>query len=281
MSLVPSPSVSHKGKDPLRARQAELNDSEAIGRRSRWARVDDPFEFIRRLAKAAYDGDGEAQYRVAKEFDKCEMALSLVRKSNDPEVAIWELGAGWTQPMKEKALSEYQRCSRFMREDPFAELPRRPGGYTYQYWMERASVANYPLAMVEKAVGALMQPSMDSGARAGARQVLVHALLSGNPDALLLMGFNGFQSEDRERQIKAAAWMLAGCSAGADCGFDSAIYPFSMCHELECQPGMDVELVLRNALNQAEFAQAYARSQEIAEEIRNRNVEAIERRLGF
>jgi hypothetical protein len=44
---------------------------------------------------------------------------------------------------------------------------------------------------------------------------------------------------------------------------------------------MNVELALGRALSQADFAQAYARYQRIAEELRNRNVEAIESLLGF
>jgi hypothetical protein len=250
--------------------------------------VDHPFEFIRGLAKAAYEGDGEVQYRIAKELDRCEATLLLVRKASDPEAAIWNLPAGWTHSMKERAFAEYHRCSRLLREDPFAGLPQRPGGYTVSYWMSRATESGQPLALVEKAISLLPAAMSESdeaeGVRAEARETLVKAMLSGNPDALLLMGFMMRGSNDPERELQGAAWMLAGCRAGADCGFDSAIVPIWMCYDsgdVQCQPGLDVETMLGRALSPAEFTQAHARYERISAALRARDAEAISAQLGF
>ncbi len=250
--------------------------------------VDHPFEFIRGLARAAYEGDGEAQYRIAKELDRCDATLLLVRKASDPEVAIWNLPAGWTHSMKERAFAEYHRCSRLLREDPFAGLPQRPGGYTVGYWMSRATESGQPLALVEKAISSLPAATSESdeaeGVRTEARETLVKATLSGNPDALLLMGFVMRGSNDPERELQGAAWMLAGCRAGADCGFDSAIVPIWMCYDsgdVQCQPGLDVETMLGRALSPAEFTQAHARYERISAALRARDAEAISAQLGF
>jgi len=248
--------------------------------------VDHPFEFIRELARAAYEGNGDAQYRIAQELDRCEMTLSLVRKSNDPEEEIWSLPASWTQGMKEKAFAEYHRCSRLLREDPFAGLPPRAGGYTAGYWKTRAAESGQPLALVEKAFVTSASAPDDSGKAAAARTeahaMLQKAILSGNPDALLLVGFNMRASGYSERSQQGAAWMLAGCRAGADCGFDSAIVPFWMCNGDErCQPGTDVETMLSMAFSPAEFTQVHARYEQISAALRARDAEAISAQLSF
>lgn len=283
---------------PAAVGNADVDDEERAlaprGEAKRGARnlpkspVDHPFEFIRELARAAYEGDGEAQYRIAKELDRCEATLLLVRKASDPEVAIWNLPAGWTHSMKERAFAEYHRCSRLLREDPFAGLPQRPGGYTVGYWMSRATESGQPLALVEKAISSLPAATSESdeaeGVRAEARETLVKATLSGNPDALLLMGFMMRGSNDPERESQGAAWMLAGCRAGADCRFDSAIVPIWMCYDsgdVRCQPGLDVETMLRTALSPAEFTQVHARYERISAALRARDAEAISAQLGF
>ncbi len=265
---------------------AARHDTEAASGKLPKTPVNDPFEFIRGLAQAAYAGDGEAQYRIATELDRCGVTLSLVRKSSDPEATIWNLPEGWTQGMKERAFAEYHRCAGLTREDPFAELPSRRGGYTVSYWLSRAAESGQPLALVEKAATVLIMQRGDAAqpgepAHSEARSTLVKAVLSGNPDALLLLGFRMRDSTDQLRNSQGVGWMLAGCEAGADCGFDSAIVPFWMCYEAQCQPGMDVETMLRTALSSAELARADARHQRIKEALRARDVEAINEEIGF
>jgi hypothetical protein len=281
--IVEKPGVDRPGR-PLASRGESRPDTRNLPK----SPVDRPFEFIRELARAAYEGDGEAQYRVAKEFDRCGVTLSLVRKSLDPEEEIWNLPASWTQGMKERAFAEYHRCSRLLREDPFAELPQRPGGYTVDYWMARAADAGQPLALVEKTFRSLPAATGESdeaeGVRTEARETLVKATLSGNPNALLLMGFMMRSSDDAERQLQGAAWMLAGCRAGADCGFDSAIVPIWMCYDggdVRCQPGLDVETMLVRGLSPSEFMQAHARYERISAALRAGDAEAISAQLGF
>jgi hypothetical protein len=246
-----------------------------------------PFEFIRMLAKAAYDGNGEAQYRIARELDRCEATLVLVRKSDSPEIAIWNLPAGWTQSMKERAFEEYQRCSRLLFEDPFAELPRRPSGYDVDYWRSRAVEAGQPVAVVEKTIRSLPAATNRSNEseelRAEARKTLATAALSGNPDALLEMGYLMINSSDAGLRRHGAAWMLAGCRAGADCGFDSAIVPFWMCYDdvdVQCQLRSDVEGML-GMVGSAELAQVHFQYEQIAAALSARNIEAITAQLGF
>jgi TPR repeat protein len=247
--------------------------------------VDHPFEFIRSLAKAAYEGNSDAQYRIAKELDRCEMTLSLVRKSIDPEEEIWSLPQSWTPKMKEAAIAEYHRCSRLLREDPFVGLPLRAHGYKADYWLRRAIESGQPVALVQKGVAQLLVETGDSveskKLRVEAREMLMNATMSGNPDALLMMGFKMRSSESADRKLQGAAWMLAACRAGADCGSDSAIVPMWMCDDAQCPPGMDVETMLGAALSPPDLAQAHARYERIAAALGARDVEAISAQIGW
>jgi len=243
----------------------------------------DPFEFIRGLAKSAYDGDGRAQYLLGREYDRCEMTLLLVRKvDGDPETAIWGFPNSWSQTMKERSIAEYRRCIRLMKEDPFVELPPRKGGYPPRYWMQRSAEAGYPLAVAERSlVGSLLKP-VDEAApgKLSVESVdeLAKAAMSGDPDVALTIGFRQSWFDDPVRTTAASAWMLAACRMGADCGADSKIYPFFMCEEPNypnCDKDLNVELALSIGLSPEKYAEAYAQSQIIEQALRNRDSAAL------
>lgn len=243
----------------------------------------DPFEFIRGLAKSAYDGDGRAQYLVGREFDRCEMTLSLVRKvDGDPEAAIWGFPDTWPQELKERSIAEYRRCIRLLKEDPFAELPPRKGGYPLKYWMQRSAEAGYPLAVAERALTASLRVAADE-ATAGKLSVesvdeLTKATMSGDPDVALTIGFRQSGYDDPVRTTAGSAWMLAACRMGADCGADSKVYPFFMCYDPNypnCDKDVNVELALSTGLSPEKYADAYAQSQVIEQALRNRDSAAL------
>lgn len=243
----------------------------------------DPFEFIRSLAKAAFDGDGRAQYLVGREYDKCEMTLSLVRKMDgDPEAAIWGFPDSWPQELKERSIAEYRRCHRLLKEDPFADLPARKGGYPYKYWMQRSAEAGYPLAVAERALSSSTRMPVNES-DAGKLSVesvdeLTKATMSGDPDVALTIGFRQSTFDDPVRTTVASAWMLAACRMGADCGADSKVYPFFMCYDAQhpnCDKDGSVELNVSIALSPERYADAYAQSQAIEETLRSRDPAAI------
>lgn len=249
----------------------------------RAADVNDPFELIRALARRAYDGDGVAQYRIARELDRCEATLSAVRSERDPEAAIWSWGFQWTQAMKEWSIAEYRRCRRLLTEDPFAELPRRDGGYNAQYWMQRAFESAHPMAVTARALdnlGSLRAHAATPGNidHASELDALRKAAMSGDPDVLLRMGLSLWQLEEPARNTRGAALMLAACRAGANCGYDSDVFPFEMCYRAghqECGPGASIENLLSRAAKPEDFARAYADSQQIEEALRNRDPDAF------
>ena len=248
----------------------------------------DPFEFIRGLAKSAYDGNGRAQYLISRELDRCEMTLSLVRKqAGDPETILWSLPeTGWTQQMKEGAIAELRRCIRLLKEDPFADLPARKDGYSYRYWMDRAVDAGYPQAVVEKTLSDWSRQT-EGGAHAlkansESMSKLATAAASGDPEIALTIGFRQSWYENPARKTSASAWMLAACRLGADCSANSKAVPFWMCYDPNypnCSIDGNVDLMVSTALSPADYGNAYSQSQVIEDALRTRDPEAIRKLL--
>ena len=256
--------------------------------KARPAAGSDPFEFVRRLAKTAYDGDGRAQYLISRELDRCEMTLSLVRnQAGDPETIIWSLPeTGWTQPMKEGAIAELRRCIRLLKEDPFAELPARTDGYSYRYWMDRAVESGYPQAVVEKSLSdwSRMTEGGTHALSANSRSLnkLVTAAALGDPEIALTIGFRQSLYESPPRKTSASAWMLAACRLGADCSATSQAVPFWMCYDPNypnCSADGNVELMVSNSLSPRDYGDAYAQSQLIEDALRSRDADAIRKLL--
>jgi hypothetical protein len=257
-----------------------LHDAPRIEER-KVSSTSDPFEFIRGLARSAYEGDGRAQFLVSRELDRCEMTLSLVRKESDPEGSIWARPT-WSQTMKERDIAEYRRCVRLMKEDPFADLPPRNGGYTFQYWMQRSVQAGYPMAVAERSLTDLLRTPGDATVAANLRTVsldkLSKAAVSGEPDVALTIGFRNFGAEDAARNTSGAAWMLAACRMGADCDSNSKIFPFWMCEDPDfpnCARDGNVELAMSASLKPGQYAEAYAQSQGVEEALRSRDEATI------
>ena len=248
----------------------------------------DPFDLIRGLAKAAFDGDGRAQYQISRELDRCEMTLSLVRKrEGDPESVIWALpDSSWPQAMKEGAIKELRRCIRLLKEDPFAELPPRKDGYTFQYWMARSVEAGYPLAVVQKSLNDWSR-STEGGSHEREKDVdslasLSQAAASGDPEIALVIGFRQSVYDNPSRATAASAWMLAACRLGADCSSTSKAVPFWQCYDPNypnCNTDGNVELMVSSALSPSAYADAYAQSQVIEEALRSRDPDLIRRLL--
>jgi hypothetical protein len=266
-----------------------VDDAKTVeGHKPSTATGSDPFEFIRALARSAYDGDGRAQYLVSRELDRCEMTLSLVRKqAGDPESILWSLPeTGWTQPMKEGAIAELRRCNRLLKEDPFADLPARKDGYSYRYWMDRAVESGFPQAVVEKSLSDWSRQT-EGGTHAmkassESLDKLATAAASGDPEIALTIGFRQSWYENPARKTAASAWMLAACRLGADCSANSQAVPFWTCYDPNyphCSADGNVELMVSTALSPGDYGDAYSQSQLIEEALRSRDPGSVRKLL--
>jgi hypothetical protein len=216
------------------------------------------------------------------------MTLSLLRKSDvDPETQIWSFPeSGWGQTMKERAIGELRRCRRLLKEDPFADLPPRKGGYTFQYWMAKSVESAYPLAVVEKSLSDWGSQSEGgtNGKTASAESLskLAAETATGDPEIALTIGFRQTMYESPARKTAASAWMLAACRMGADCSANSKAVPFWMCYDPSypnCDIDGTVELMVSMSMSPADYGDAYSQSQHIEEVLRSRDSDAIRKLL--
>ena len=186
------------------------------------------FEFITRAAQAAYQGDAAAQYYIGRTLARCEETNALYPDADSAEEAMSQLA--YSPALLELERREYLNCGRFRNESPFKGLPDRPGGYLADYWQSRAVGSGYPAAVVAAA-------SESPGKYTP--QVIATALATGNTEAMLLYGWKQATAGDalESAPILAAAWVLAACRSGANCGPTNDVLPLSTCSagiELGC-----------------------------------------------
>jgi hypothetical protein len=178
------------------------------------------FEFVTVAARAAYEGDGAAQYYIGRALARCEETNALYGDADSADQAVSHLAN--FPAVLELERREYLNCGRFRSENPFKDLPERPGGYPADYWRSRALQTRYPVAMV---AAALDSPGQYTP------QTIATALATGNTDAMLLFGWSQTTAAKATESapIMAAAWVLAACRSGANCGPTNDVLPLAPC----------------------------------------------------
>jgi hypothetical protein len=178
------------------------------------------FESVAMAAQAAYEGDGAAQYYIGHALARCEETNALYRDADSADQAVSHLAK--FPGFLELERQEYLNCGRFRRENPFKDLPARPGGYPAEYWQSRAVESRYPVAVV---AAALESPGQYTP------QVIASALATGNADAMLLFGWSQASAAKATQSapVMAAAWVLAACRSGANCGPTNDVLPLAIC----------------------------------------------------
>ena len=186
------------------------------------------FEFVRLAARAAYEGDGAAQYYIGRALTRCEETNALYRNADSADQAVSH--ASYFPALLELERQEYLDCQKFRSENPFADLPQHRGGYSADYWRDRAVASRYPVAMV---AAALDSPGQHTS------QMIATALATGNTEAMLLFGWSRATANEaiESAPIMGAAWVLAACRSGANCGPTNDVLPLTPCRagvELGC-----------------------------------------------
>ena len=178
------------------------------------------FEFVTAAARAGYDGDGAAQYYIGRALTRCEETNALYGDADSAEQAVSHL-AGFPA-MLERERQEYLDCSRLRSENPFKDLPAHPGGYPAAYWRSRALETRYPVAMVAAAFDSPGQYNT---------QMIATALATGSGEAMLLFGWSQATAAraTESAPVMAAAWVLAACRSGANCGPTNDVLPLVTC----------------------------------------------------
>jgi hypothetical protein len=233
------------------------------------------FKFVAEAAQAAYEGDGAAQYYIGHAMARCEETNALYQDADSADQAVSHLA--FSPAFRELERQEYLDCRKFRSDSPFRGLPERPGGYPPEYWRSRAVESRYPVAMV---AAALDSPGQYTP------QVIATALATGNADAMLLFGWSQATTAKATESapIMAAAWVLAACRSGADCGSTNDVLPFATCSagiELGCTQRYTAVDELTASLGSRDLADANLLALDIEESMRYRDPERLMKYLPF
>jgi len=233
------------------------------------------FEFVTDAARAAYEGDGAAQYYVGRALTRCEETNALYRNADSADQALSHLA--FAPALLELERQEYLNCEKFRSESPFKGLPERPGGYPAEYWRSRAVESRYPVAMV---AAALDSPGQYPP------QAIATALATGNSDAMLLFGWSQATTAKATESapIMAAAWVLAACRSGANCGPTNDVLPLATCGagiELGCTQHYTVVDELTAGLGARDLDEANQLAQDIEGSMLYRDPERLMKYLPF
>jgi hypothetical protein len=233
------------------------------------------FEFVAQAAQAAYEGDGAAQYYIGHALARCEETNALYQDADSADQAVSHLA--FSPAFRELERQEYLDCRKFRSDSPFRGLPERPGGYPAEYWRSRAVESRYPVAMV---AAALDSPSQYTP------QAIATALATGNADAMLLFGWSQATAAKATETapIMAAAWVLAACRSGANCGPTNDVLPLATCSagiELGCTQRYTAVDELTASLGSRDLAEANLLAQDIEGSMRYRDPERLMKYLPF
>jgi hypothetical protein len=233
------------------------------------------FEFVTVAARAAYEGDGAAQYYIGRALTRCEETNALYRDADSADQAVSHMA---TFPaFLELERREYLDCGQFRSENPFKDLPRRPGGYPADYWRSRAISSRYPVAIV---AAALDSPSEYTP------QMIATALATGNADAMLLFGWSQASAANATESapIMAAAWVMAACRSGANCGPTNDVLPLGTCRagiEVGCTERYTIVDELTASLGSQDLHEANLLAQDIQGSLHYRDPARLLKYLPF
>jgi hypothetical protein len=204
--------------------------------------------------------------------------------SSDPQSdfdAHWAARTHAPQWAVDKAQKDFRACIGFLKGDAFADLPTRTGGYnSIRYWIEKS--ADDPVAQALQAGSAvadtknaassdLKEKSLDA-----AQNSINSAVASKDPAALFQVGrllSEGLTSSD---PLQGFALSIAACNLGYDCSANNAELFQGCATQGHCQPGVSYTDVIKKAVGDSGYAQAYARAQQIQDAMARDDMTALQ-----
>jgi len=233
------------------------------------------FDFVAAAAEAAFNGDSKAALYISKALYICSPIQKEYANSSDPQSDFdthWAARSHAPQWVVDKARKDFQSCVGFIKGDAFASLPERPGGYdSIGYWIEKS--AKDPVAQALQAGSAIAatnyEKSSDVNAKSleSAQKSINSAIASRDPAALFQVGqllSDGHASSD---PLQGFALSIAACNLGYDCTASNPELFRGCAAQGQCPPGITYADVIRTAVGNEGYAQAYARAQQIQDAI--------------
>jgi hypothetical protein len=270
---------------PPQPRVAEAGQKARLDWTKEYDGSSDYFDFVSKAAKAAFDGDSRAALYVSKALYICSPIQKEYANSSDPQSdfdAHWAARSHAPQWVVDKARKDFQSCVGFIKNDAFAGLPERPGGYnSIRYWMERS--ADDPVAQALQAGSAIAdanyEKSSDAHAKSfeSAQKSINSAIASRDPAALFQVGqllSDGHASND---PLQGFALSIAACNLGYDCSVNNAELFRGCAAQGQCQPGTNYVDIIKKAVGDDGYAQAYARAQQIQDAMARDDMNALQK----
>lgn len=260
----------------------------------------DYFEFISKALAAVEAGDGRAAYHIGDAVLKCISVVRSAKQHSDFEERYKQQQAQsqlqhpqmplWARRRSESAI---QKCIRLAKEDPFGELPPiendqyKNGYYSIQYWQDRAIELGDPVAKADRTAH-LLSAAADGKATSKNRESFERAesylqdvLRSKDPLAVFMIGstlISGRYSADPSRGVVLT---LAACEMGLDCSGRTPLFPNDACgapedaRPPECGAFVDYRDTIQRDAGAARYARLYAQAQEIVEQVRREDWDAL------
>jgi hypothetical protein len=246
----------------------------------------DRFQIVEASAKKALDGDGKAARLIATSLWDCLPMKVMYGDTPDSRTAFLRAEAAkknlpqWAVDRDE---TQYRSCERFFKEDPFAGLPPRDGGYmSIKLWTNLAYQNKDPVALTEHVSEQMMSSARNPAARndpaiyQALQPDLNQAAESGDPEALFRVGMFLINGSTGEDTIRASAVQLAACNLGYDCTPKNE-FAFGPCLlSGNCQEGDLYADRVRQLLGEGGYARAYALSQQLETALAEHDTVAID-----
>jgi hypothetical protein len=239
----------------------------------------DYFHFVSEAAIAALAGDGRAALLVSEILPKCQLFKLQYAKAADPWAAFEDYLA--TLPGRTPAgdgfqRQEFDRCQRFLTDDPLRHLQLGAEGSTSPYWRRLAEQNNDPVARSQHAITQRARSASNdpAGFLDTVRSDLAVVIPSQDTEALYNAGVLLVDTRVSKDPLRGVAWMIVAMETG----YDGPHLNFPLCGEFGPCPGTaDFIATLQRDIGMERYARADAQAQEIKELMAREDWAALER----
>ncbi|WP_405239275.1 hypothetical protein [Lentisalinibacter orientalis] len=213
------------------------------------------YPFVAEHYPAATEGDPDSQFLVWRLMEMCRPHDGLLSSSSFEEVL-----SRLTDPSPatiERLRKTWERCS---------ELHAHASDFSgWGRFLMDAAEGGHPYAQLEVALSRLAK----GDTRETVAPLLASALGSATADVVFDMSAAAVEPDDPTSAINGAAWILAGCRLGADCGPNGYRMQQFCQFSTECGVGESVEDFVLRQFGQDTYDQATRRAEEILTHLGN------------
>lgn len=250
--------------------------------------TEDYFEFVAAALKAAESGDGRAAYHIGTALSICSSIIRIAQRSPNPDEeyrrSYLNPSPNLPQWLQDKSRRDFQRCIRLAKEDVFAGLPPREGGYhSIVYWQDVAIKLGDPAAKTERAVSSLGRaadgkPTAEKWKSVEqAQSSLRDALRSKDSEVLFYLGLSLINHDYSAEPDRGVVLTLAACEMGYDCSGRTPLSYLQRCDSPEeCDPSHDWRDTTQRDAGAKRYARLYARAQEVVDLFRREDWESLD-----